>query len=347
MTINQSLSMASPPDPDSLYINLMLINRVANYYCIFAHLLYLVLIVFVHDLRKRTLLFINHAVVASLFYPLAMLTFQHVHIPTLANRRLSHVLCSIFEIYWLFGIYIRMYSIVLIALHRYIAVFHIELFKRINDSFIYLTAPIVVSWLASLGLTLLAKYLFNTTYSAFDCLDGHSTNQLNSILYSVFYVIFSLVLPTFVIILIYITINKKLRHIGTKLKTSQPRRASTRRSTLSMRRRRRGQTLFEPSYYSETYLKHTNIRLREIRFANQYVLMCIIVVLTICCISVFSLKGILRNFFVLFFYWRPFFRTCVLLLASMIPILSFYFNPARKKFFKFVRDKIKCLTRSS
>lgn len=344
---------------DRLYTTLMLINRAAAYYCVFAHVLFILLVCLLPELRKRTLLFINHAVVTSLFYPLAMFTLQQVNIPNLDDRTLAHRLCSLFEIFWPFGIYIRMYSIVLIAVHRYTAVFHIELFKRINDSRVCLAVSILAAWSLSILLPLTGKHLFNTTYSHVFCLDGYSSNRLNSLFYSLFFVIFSLVLPAISIVTIYASINARLRRIGNRLcgenmrlrnnninnnkslssSTTNSLTTSTMLTTTTTKRPK----VIVTTKRSVLFLKPA-VRASEIRFANQYVLMCLIVILTICFISVFSLKGVLPDFFRIFFYWRPVIRTCILLLASMIPTLSFYFSPAKKKLVKLCVNKFRALS---
>lgn len=326
-TIFQQQMPSKTDLPDHIYISLMLINRLASYYCLFAHFVYLLLLLARRELRKRTLLFINHAVLASLFYPLAMLTLQQIHIPSLPDRKLSHLLCSAFEIFWPFGIYIRMYSILLIAIHRYMAVFHLKLFKRINDSHILLASPILLAWTLSIMLPLIAKSLFNTTYSNVYCLDGYSTNRISSAFYSVFYVVFSLVLPAISIISIYVSISLRLRRIGNRL--------NERNSAVG------GKTvvLVDGKHVRTMLFLRPTVRARELRFANQYILMCLIVILTICFISVFSLKGFIPNFFSVFYYWRPVIRTCILMLASMIPTLSFYFSPTRRRLIKLILDK--------
>lgn len=315
--------------PDHIYISLMLINRLASYYCLFAHFVYLLLLLARPELRKRTLLFINHAVLASLFYPLAMLTLQQIHIPSLPDRKVSHLLCSAFEIFWPFGIYIRMYSILLIAIHRYMAVFHLKLFKRINNSRILLASPILLAWTLSITLPLVAKSLFNTTYSNVYCLDGYSTSRISSAFYSVFYVVFSLVLPTISIISIYVSISLRLRRIGNRLNERDCGGGGG-----------KVVVLVDGKHVRTTLFQRPTVRARELRFANQYILMCLIVILTICLISVFSLKGFMPNFFSVFYYWRPVIRTCILILASMIPTLSFYFSPTRRRLIKLILTKL-------
>ena len=293
---------------DPFSANLTIAAQVFVLYCIGVHLAYLVLLALVKDLRRKSLFFINHSVVANLLFPIGSVVFQYFDASKAnsTNHAAVTILCSFFEIYWPFSIYTRMYSILLIALHRYLAVFNSNLFKRINKSNVFLFLPVASIWLLSLSLSFIFKYSFSTTYSTTFCLHGFSTIFINSLLNAIFYILFSMIFPAIAIVTLYIVIFMRLKQVGRKV--SQP---NSRVSIAS---------------------DGTNSK-SEMRFANQFILMCLVVVLTVCGISIFSLRGVIPNYFNIFYYWRPVIRCYIMFFSSLVPIFSFYFNPFRKRIF--------------
>jgi len=323
------ISTTPPAAQDLLYNNLIIASQVFVYFCVILHGVYFLLVIFAKDLRTRSLIFINHAVLANSFYPLGNLVFQYVDPTTMANHNLVNILCSFFEIFWPFSIYTRMFSILLIAIYRYIAVFKLDLFKKINDSYLYLYTPIAATWIISMALTLIFKYAFKTTYSLTNCLNGFSPIFINSLLNALFYIGLSLILPTMAIVVIYILIAKKLKKLGLYLnKNSRPEGLNV--MNLSVE---------NTSFSQGSATQGTISKKREMRFANQFILMCILVVLTICGIAIFSLRGVIPNYFTVMCYWRSVIRCYVMFFSAIIPVFSFYFNPCRRKIFNFVKSR--------
>lgn len=216
---NQSTTTVTAPF-DSLFNGLTQTNFVFIYTCLAIHLAFFILMVIMPDLRKRTLIFINHAVFTSLFYPCCMLSLQYVPVT-------YPQMCWFFEIFWPFSVYIRMYSVMLIAVHRYLGVFKIDLFKKMNSSYWYLSIPIVFAWLISVTFTLATKYIFKTTYSPTFCLDGIAATYVDSLLYNIFYVVLAMVFPALIIVLIYMLIFGKLKTVSNNLNSNKDRNQSS------------------------------------------------------------------------------------------------------------------------
>lgn len=198
-----------------------------------------------------------------------------------------------------------MFSILLIAVHRYIGVFKVDLFKRMNKSNLLIVLIIVSTWIFAVILTIIDKYAFSTTYSITMCLDGFSSNWLFNLLYAVYFVVLSMFIPTIIIVTIYVLINRKLNELGQKLSTDV---SSTRTAT--------GRLINQK---------------RERRFAQQFILMCLVVVLNICGISIYSIRAVVPNYFLVFYYWRYIVRCWILVMVSLVPILSLAFNPSIKR----------------
>lgn len=317
MNVSQNYSNSSviTSQPDILYNNLTLAGQVIVLFCNGVHLFYLILVIIFKDLRKRPMIFLNHAVFANALYPLASLVFQYVDPTKFTDKIMAQNMCSFFEIYWPFSIFTRMYAILLIAINRYIAVFKIELFKKIKDSNVYIVVSILSIWATAIAFAYISKFAFQTTYSLTFCLHGFSTVWINSLLNGIFYILFSMIFPCIAIIVIYVLIHKKLTTIGKRL------------STVNTSKR----VSFAPSDQSGRSVN----KKREMKFANQFIIMCIIMTLSVCGTSVFGLRGVIPNYFNLFYYWRPVIRCYIMFFSSLIPIFSVYFNPLRKRVYSY------------
>lgn len=295
LTSNSSI----PIQIDYLYNNLVTAGQIFILYCITVHIIYIGFVLCVKQLRKKSLFFINHSIVVNALFPLGSLVFQYVDTAAMPNKTLVTILCFIFEIYWPFSIYTRMYSILLIAVHRYLAVFRKHLFKKINSSTVLLIASVALIWFISLSLSFIDKYAFDTTYSVSYCLNGFSPNFLNSLLYALFYILFAMIFPTIAIITFYVLIYLRLRQNQSKINA----------------------------------VDHHKIT--EMRFANQFIIMCLIVVLALIGIIITGLRGVIPNFFSLFYYWRPVIRCYIMFTSSVFPIFSLVFNPFRRRVFHY------------
>ena len=59
--------------------------------------------------------------------------------------------------------------------------------------------------------------------------------------------------------------------------------------------------------------------------------MCLVVVLNIGGISIYSIRAVVPNYFLVFYYWRYIVRCWILVMVSLVPILSLAFNPSIKR----------------
>lgn len=325
----------TPAQPDILFNNLIMAGYVFVYYCVAIHAIYLILVVYLPDLRTRALVFINHAIFANSLYPLGNILFFYIDPNTMTNNpQLVSIICSFFEIFWPFAIYSRMYSILLIAVHRYLAVFQPEKFRKLNNSRLFLSLSILIVWIISLSLSFVLKHAFSTSYSLTMCLAGFSKSFINSLISTLLYVFFALILPTIAIVVIYVIIACRLSQLGKNL------------SSNSNSSNRRGNIIVENMSLSRSQTSNSGgeqqIRIskkREMRFANQFILMCVLVVLTILGIAVFSFRGIIPNYFNVMYYWRSVIRCYIMFFSALVPVFSLYYNPSRSRLVRYLKSK--------
>lgn len=315
-TINRNMTISE----DMLYKILTRTSYVFVISSVAMHVAYLLLAAFVRDLR--ILIFINHAILANSFYPLSCLIFSFVDPNTISNVQIVRVLCSFFEIFWPFSIYSRMYAILLIAIHRYLAVFKPDLFKRMNASTLFQATPILIVWSISISLSLICKHVFSTTYSLTNCLNGFSQVWVKSLLQALFFISFSLLIPSVGIISLYAIIARKLRRVVRNLhsfKKKQPERHPNRTNRAVV-------ASFFPNTRRLVSSTRRLSRQREMNCANQFIMMCLTVVLANFAIATSNLRGVIPNYFTIMFYWRPVLRCLIMIMSAMLPILSVYYK---------------------
>ncbi|CAF0906131.1 unnamed protein product [Brachionus calyciflorus] len=303
---------------DYLFEVIIRIDHTFRYASVLVHIVYFIVMILSKELKKRTFLFTNHACLVSVVYCLITLYFTFNDHPSFGNETINEIICSIIEIGWIFSSYIRMYSILLIAVYRYIAVFNVKLYKTINYSNFYLISPIIVVWFISISLPFISKYLFGTSVSPFLCLDGFSTIFSNTLMYFFFNYFFMIITPSVVIIFIYSKIILKLSSLGLNVKRSRFEKIFE-----------KSQIKFEP----RTIMEIKNFK-KQKRFANQFILMCFSVIASSIVLSIFTLRNLIPNFLQIFFYWRPIFRVYILSAICIIPILGLFYHPNRSNLIK-------------
>lgn len=138
--------------------------------------LYFILVLLLKQLQKSTLLYVHHASFANSFMLVLLAGYIFGPAPHFANQTANLTLCYMSEFLWCFQYYLRTYSILLLAIYRYIAVYKVNLYKKLNSSMCYMLLPLVIIYATSIVFPVVSKFAFRTTYSPYlYCLDGYST----------------------------------------------------------------------------------------------------------------------------------------------------------------------------
>lgn len=344
--LTASLVLSSP------YEFLFQIDTICRWYGITIFILFALILFFSKKMHTRVYLYINHCVLVSVVYCFMMFVYLFGNYPNFQDKLLNEVLCYMSEIAWIFGIYIRTYSILLIAIQRYLAVFKISLFKKLNSSLFYLIAPLIFIWLFSLLMPIITKYSFNTKASAIFCLDGYSLVFSDTISYIVVNYTLMVIIPSIITLVIYYLIIRKLSILDKKigvvasLSSNQDELATnnniktpivSNHTSLSRRKDQDSNTNSTPSQ-----IKNINeVRMhskKNHRFAKQFLLMCFTVIASSIVHTIFSLRSVIPDFFIIFYYWRPVLRSYLIIVISLIPIITIYYHPSRHQVIKKIKS---------
>jgi hypothetical protein len=333
--------------PDRLLAALSFLDNLVRCYSIFIHLIFFVVLVFSKKLHTRELLYVNHCTIVNSFYSFMFFFYMFSDRPNFPDQTLNSILCSMSEIAWPFSHFIRMYSILLIAAYRFLAVFKMNIYKKVNDSIISLIIPIGLVWIISLGIPISLKKIFGTISSRIFCSDGNSDSQMTIIFYVCFHYLFVMIIPSVCIITIYILIILKLKKLHKKVnKRGQmtidvEQSISIYRTNMQRVRNNSLEITQSANFTNASKPKGEPTTKKHRKFANQFIIMCCCVLAISFVTAIFSLRNVIENYATLFVYWRPVLRVYILCTLSIIPLISLYFHPDRARLMKKIFSKRK------
>lgn len=305
----------SPALTDEFFRALIIVEGVVKFLALSTNVAYILIVLRTKKMREKTLLYLNHAAVTNIFYLFILFIYTFGDRPATSMPDLNQALCSISELFWPFSNYIRAYSILLIAVYRYLATFHMNAFKLLNESTTILVSPILAVWFVCIVVPVSLKYSFNTRPSMYMCLDGNSSVYVDTILYFALNFLFMVMVPSALTMLIYVKIMRRLTAIKLRLWTSTVDETMGTDTTVS------------------NGLSTLGRRNRDRRFAKQFALMCVSMILSAGLLALIWMRNVVPDYWDIFHYWRPIFRLLISISVSFIPVISIYFNPNRKRIF--------------
>ena len=345
-TSTSKISNSTQPPID--YVNIVLnnINIIVAIITLVLHLVYFIIVIFSDELKKRTYLYANHAIAASIFYPILMTIYLFISYPNTADPNLNRILCTLTEIGWVFTKYIRMYSILLIALYRYLAVFYIKWYKKINDSNVLLISPLIIVWVISIFCPIVSKLIFQTDVSPSMCLDGNSQSFGMTLGYFFFNYTIMIFAPAVSILFIYVWITRKLNSMSSKFHTPTGSKTLQNGSyVIQVENHSHGKSQTTSTRVELSQNGHSSHKIekkKEKRFANQFLILCTFMIFTVLGFTVLQLRNIIPGYFTLTVWinLRNVIRIWITINIAASPLTSIYYHPSRSKFMKRFKSRI-------
>ena len=202
----------------------VIIDSVANYFdnvmrviAVIIHLVYFGFIIHLKDFRIRQMIYLHNVNFVGFVYCLHYLCYISSQSPTFSDQLINDILCWFSSMLWLSLKYLRMYSLLLLAFYRYIAVFHITFHRTFTKNLCRMILGIVFVWIFSISISLIIKYAFKTKYSIFYCFEGNSDDMNIVIGFLVVNNLTAIIIPMLLIIYVYIRIMLKVRELTSKL----------------------------------------------------------------------------------------------------------------------------------
>lgn len=216
-TLNSTVELSMP---NKLAIYLDYTTRI---YACTVHIIYFLFLILKSksELRTRACLFLNNMNIATFLISLLYVAYIPARTPSFADATFNALVCTASELAWSCLKYARVLSLLLLATYRYIACLNVALYKQLNSKLIYLVQLVFLCWLISTIVPVTFKVALNTTHSTYYCTDGYAPDRiLHSIFYYVTNTLLGSVLPTLIIIAMYVRIYRKLKKQAIKTGTS-------------------------------------------------------------------------------------------------------------------------------
>lgn len=175
------------------------------------HIGYFVLVLLVKDLRKKSLVFIHQVNFFGLLFSFHYCLYFGKLIPDFPNESLNNALCTASELFWAFLKYTRSNSIFILALFRLVAVRKFDWFRKWISSSSKISITIVLNLIVSIIFVLVLRFSLSTSFGKMFCFDGYSNDLNNSIIYFVLNTLIAIVIPNFLVILIYVYIIRYVK----------------------------------------------------------------------------------------------------------------------------------------
>jgi hypothetical protein len=318
-------------------------NRI---FSLIVHLCYLIALFKVNKLRKKSYIFINHFMFANFAYCSIYIFTIKSEKPNFSYEYLNHALCTIASIFWPIFKFVRFYSILLVSIHRFIAVFYISLFKTINSSKRNIIFCITFVWILAFSLFFITKYSFDTTYGVNNCHDGYSEELLDSLSYYFITMLLGTAIPTILVVVLYILIYKKLTKIYQKLSTNDEMKSRSnfynKRESLSANNVKpvvQLNTIKFPEGSTRSCIKSQNAssassspsttitsKTTQSKFANQFLMINLFLVISFSASSISGMRNIKESFNYDYYILIKIMRIINILSCNLIPIFSLLYQ---------------------
>jgi len=296
------------------------------------HLVYFGFIIHLKDFRIRQMIYLHNVNFVGFVYCLHYLCYISSQSPTFSDQLINDILCWFSSMLWLSLKYLRMYSLLLLAFYRYIAVFHITFHRTFTKNLCRMILGIVFVWIFSISISLIIKYAFKTKYSIFYCFEGNSDDMNIVIGFLVVNNLTAIIIPMLLIIYVYIRIMLKVRELTSKIKLNKVRSQSSKitqqdtmntlnNSTRTLSTNTNTNSSNGGSRAQIKRNKQTNMALQLILINGSMILGSIFLIVIDVTLNLATSNN---NFYILTQsqFSRPIFRFIFLFTQSLIPILS-------------------------
>ena len=350
--LNQTTNSTPTPTPINLSLQNFL-NGLDNWIRVLsflAHVLYFVVVLAHKELRVITLFLMHHTNITGLMFAVNYLAWMNQSVPNISDPILYKIVCSLAESAWVIIKFARSYSILVLSLVRFIAVYRINLYKRIAYSYAWTFAGSIFAWLAGTLVFLIAKFAANTTYAAILCSDGYSPIVLNSAIYYILVTTLGYIIPIILVIVLFILVRSKLEQMSKKLnkrKSTVPTTSASKKSVVSKhdaQSNHNQHTANERESKSVNAISTATVAAQhsvtatgggenriERTLAFQFAILNVLELISAIALTSINISLFIPNFNITYYYWRQILRIINNIAQLFIPIISLVMHPFKFK----------------
>lgn len=274
-----------------------------------SNLVYFLLLLIKRKLNKLSYVHIHQINLVGLFQGILVTSWSFSFRFQIEDETLYQVVCFTSELLWGTLKHVRAYSVMTLAIYRYMAVFHNLIYKKISASYKYIILSILFAWIFPIVTFLIVKYATRSKSNETFCLDGQNEN-INMI-----YVYFSVtsfigfVTPAAIVCILYVRIKSELNKRFKRLKIIE---------------------MICPFNTNSSSSINQNERIkRNKKLMNQVIVVNMLEIVSFCNVVILTMpiEEFFKNFdVVLFDYVLGSLNNFVL---AFIPVVTLYFMPFR------------------
>ena len=313
------------------------------------HVIYLVIVLLVKELQKRSLIYIHQVNVYGFIFMFQYVCYISSNVPKFADPWTNDALCTLSEITWATTKYFRSYSILMLAVYRLVAVVKIEWFKKWIKSIKIIVASFLIEFAICVSFILLSKYSFMTTYGPVMCYDGYSTNLSLGIKYFATTTVLGVIVPNVLVIFIYVYTVKVLKKLEKKLRKDRKKHQVRSLTIMSFKRifknqiqqaldQSRTETTSHTTNATSTAFKTPAFReTQQARLTRQFLVISVCLILSSITFTFLNITNLLPQFDTIWYYYRLGVRIATLASQSIVPIVSLYGHPKLVEIYQLIR----------
>ena len=285
------------------------------------HIVYFLLVLFVKELRKISLIYTHQINI----YGLVFLLLYVCHIGDRATLMMdthttpvNSVVCTISEILWALVKYLRSYAILLLALFRMIAVIKPDGFKKWMKSAKAISLTIIVEYMACVALFVGTRFGFNTHYGGLLCQDGFTSARDDGIHYFVVTSLFGVALPNGLVIVSFVYTKYKFRAHVSKFSSGK----GSNRAASNM-----GRAISSFQTEAKSFTNLNRLPTQNERLTRQYLFINVLLIISSITYVTVNFANLIPEFNTIWYQYRLVIRITSILFQNMIPIVSLYGHP--------------------
>ena len=315
------------------FVNVLLgIDIASRCLSLVSHLVYFIIILSIKELRAVSLIYMHQVNFYGLLFVLHFCAYIGSNNPVFDNQTADVVLCTMSEIAWSALKYLRSYSVLLLAIFRMVAVVNSHLFRKWVKSPKWIVSCMVAQILLCMLLTILSKFVIQTTYGTVLCDDGYSSDFNNGIIYFASTSFLGMAIPCLLVTIIYFFTYQTVRKIDKKVVSIA--------NIASQNAVSQFQTSLASSYRRDTSIIHARKKLvckrtsHKAQLTRQFFFINLCLIGSLLSFLVLNFANFIEEFNIDWFHYRLLIRIASILSEGFVPIISLYGNPVAQEYLR-------------
>ena len=121
------------------------------------HLIYILFIIYFKEFQIRSMVFLHHVNIVSTIYCIHYVFYIGNQTASFSSDGANDFLCYLSEMIWINLKFLRLYSLLLLAVYRYTSVFRIQFHRTFNNNLYRMFLSIAAVWVFSIIMSFFCR----------------------------------------------------------------------------------------------------------------------------------------------------------------------------------------------